>query len=77
MAWKDSILWLEQSLTSLQKQRVLSQLVNTENNYHLSATKAQWTKREIPTVDQAIPLQDPKLDIEDERRQWEGSHFTY
>jgi hypothetical protein len=40
MSWKDIMLVLKEILTSLEKQRVLSQMVDTGNNYYLSATRA-------------------------------------
>jgi hypothetical protein len=65
LAWKDIMLLLDQTLSSLEKQQVIAQATQVGDNFHLQQApipKAPGNKgmnMPIPTGAQAVPLADP------------------
>jgi hypothetical protein len=64
LTWKDMLL-LDQTLSSLEKQWVLAQVTQVENDYHLQRAPILVTPKNeginvpIPTGAQTVPLADP------------------
>jgi hypothetical protein len=48
MAWKDIILLLTQTLTTLEKQWVTEETTTVGSNYYLSQSKSQQKEQKIP-----------------------------
>jgi hypothetical protein len=77
------MLLLEQTLTSLEKKRVLAQATQMGEDFHF-----QWAPipqapgneeiemPQIPTGAQAVPLADPR-DANDPGNKWRRCHFIY
>jgi hypothetical protein len=61
LSWKDVLLLLSQTLTSLEKQRVLDQAIKAGDNYHLD-------KSGPTSMSQAGPSQE--VEIEERKRHW-------
>jgi hypothetical protein len=63
MSWKDVMLLLSQTLTSLEKQQVLDQAVTAADNYHLDRSR--------PTgLSQSGPSQEEEGEGEERQRYW-------
>jgi hypothetical protein len=76
LAWKDIMLLLDQTLSSLEKQRVLAQATQVGDDFHLQqapvplAPKNEGKSMPLPTGAQAVPLADPHWDQNDEEDEW-------
>jgi hypothetical protein len=84
LAWKDVILLLDQTLTSLEQKRVLDQATQAGNDYHLqkSSVKTEPLEGEaedprVLTGAQAVPRMDPGWDPQSEDHKWARHHFIH
>jgi hypothetical protein len=83
LAWKDIMLLLDQTLSSLEKQWVLSQDTQVGDNFPLQCAPIPMAPGnegiEIPmlTGAQVVPLVDPHWDRNDGRNEWMRCHFIH
>jgi hypothetical protein len=72
LAWKDILLLLDKTLSSLEKQRVLAQTTQVGDDFHLQwapipvAPGNEGINMPMPMGAQAVPLTDPHWDQNDE-----------
>jgi hypothetical protein len=72
LAWKDIMLLLDQTLSSLEKQRILAQATQVGDDFHLQQTPIpmgpgnEGINMSMPTGAQAVPLSNPHWDQNDE-----------
>jgi hypothetical protein len=67
LAWKDVMLLLDQTLTSLERQRVLDEVTQVDNDYHLQKSSVKPAHLEgeaedpgVLTGAQAVPRMNPR-----------------
>jgi hypothetical protein len=83
LSWKDVRLLLSQTLTSVDKQWVLSQTGPSQKEEGEGEERQRhWIlKREprfpVPTGDQAVPRYNPKQDPENDKDKWSHNHFIH
>jgi hypothetical protein len=72
LAWKDIMLLLDQTLSSLEKQQVLDQTTEVGDDFHLQQAPIpvvpgnEGINMPMPTGAQRVPLADPHWDQNDE-----------
>jgi hypothetical protein len=84
LAWKDFMLLLDQTLTSLLQQRVLDQDSQVGNDYHLQKSSVKPTPLEgeaedpgVLTGAQEVPRMDPRCDPRSEVDECARHHFIH
>jgi hypothetical protein len=83
LAWKDIMLLLYQTLSSLEKQWVLIQATQVEDDFHLQhalipvAPGNEGMEIPMPTGAQEVPLGRPHWDQNDGRGEWMRCHFVH
>jgi hypothetical protein len=83
LAWKDVMLLLDQTLTSLEKQQVLAKATQMEDDFHRQCVPMSLVPGNerieiawIPTGAQAVPQADPHWDSNNPGNKWRRHHFT-
>jgi hypothetical protein len=83
LAWKDIMILLDQTLSSLEKQWVQDQATQVGDNFHLQqspipvAPGNEEINMPIPMGAQTVPLADPHWNQNDEGDEWHQCHFFH
>jgi hypothetical protein len=83
LTWKDIMLLLQQTLSSLEKQWILAQATQVGNDCHLQwalipmAPENECINVPIPTGAQVVPLADPHWSQNGQEDEWHWCHFIH